>query len=174
MARRTGMAPAGNDGNFSDVQDSDDDDNDDHGDNNDHDDHQSFDDDTNDDNSWFYKPFSKVKYEELFSNMVSDKELEKLEKQLEARNSHDDQTPEEKKDLEQIDGDEESYDHLIFSQSQGLVSDIIEEAAENASDKDSSDTPRHKSDIFIPIINQRRFKSSVVRELSKQEKASIC
>ena len=171
MARRTGMAPVGNDGNFSDIKDSDDDDNDDNDDNNDHDDHQSLDYDTDDDNSWFYKPFSKLKYEELFSKMVSDKELEELEKLLEVRNSHYNQTTEEEEDLEQIDGDEESYDHLIFSQSQRLVSDIIEEAAGNASDKDSSDTPRHKSDIFIPAINQRRFKSSVVRELSKHEKA---
>ena len=86
----------------------------------------------------------------------SDKELEELEKQLEARNNHGNQTTEEEEDLEQIDGAEESYDHSVFLQSLRLhlVSDIIEEATGNASDKDSSNTPRYKSDNFMPAISQ--------------------
>ena len=85
-------------------------------------------------------------------------------------NSHDDNNTSELTLSEE--GSEEVQSQLILSESQQVVTSFVEDIENTESDNANPLQETHKADIFVPQINQYRFKSSVVRQLSNHEKVS--
>ena len=85
-------------------------------------------------------------------------------------NSHDDNNTSELTLSEER--SEEVQSQLILSESQKVVTSFVADIENTESDNANPLQEKHKADIFVPQINQYRFKSSVVRELSNHEKVS--
>ena len=117
---------------------------------------------------WFYHPFAGVKYEELFPDMMAEKEMEIQEEQFITARS---ESQEDAAEIKQTSGMETDY--LIFSECQHVFSTTLDEEKNSVEvNASGGQTCTHKSDILIPSLKVRKSKSSVVRSLIKHGKLS--
>ena len=117
-----------------------------------------------DEDDWFKKPFKGYSYKQLFADLITEAEIE--DNEVEQREQSESCTNTENTTVDTLEDtieDDDDYNGLIFSESQHIFTNELESPCnENGSNDGNIDKGKFQSDIYIPSLKARKYKSSVV------------
>ena len=117
-----------------------------------------------DEDDWFKKPFKGYSCKQLFADLMTEAEIE--DNEIEQREQSESCTNTENTTVDTLEDtieDDDDYNGLIFSESQHILTNELESPCnENGSNGGNIDKGKFQSDICIPSLKARKYKSFVV------------